>query len=196
MKILNKKVILDDGIFSSTTDYQKILDDIEQAVYAIEYPVGSGGFYLNGERKGNGVKPIKDAFIEKLNELGWDDERKVLNPSIRKRKIDSTIELSDGRFFGVEWETGNISSSHRAINRLQKGMLEQDLAGGILILPSREMYNYLTDRVGNFKELEPYFELMSHTNINGVLLIIEIEHDGIDPSVPSIKKGTDGRALI
>jgi hypothetical protein len=100
------------------------------------------------------------------------------------------------KFFAVEWETGNISSSHRALNKMAVGLIEKVIEGGILILPSRDMYYFLTDRVGNFSELEPYFPVWKNLNISeGVLAIIEIEHDAISMEVSPIKKGTDGRAL-
>jgi hypothetical protein len=69
--------------------------------------------------------------------------------------MDATFQVKD-RLFCVEWETGNISSSHRAINKMALGILKDILIGGVLILPTRKMYSYLTDRVGNFPELAPY----------------------------------------
>ncbi|OLN21334.1 hypothetical protein BTO30_15600 [Domibacillus antri] len=197
MKILRTQVLIDDKKFSNTTEYQRVMSDLQNAIKAIRNPHDADGFYLFNKKQGNGVKPIKDAFVKKLNELGWEDEKIVSNPDIRKRKIDSSLKLSNNTYFGVEWETGNISSSHRAINRLKKGMLEGALTGGILVLPSRAMYYYLTDRVGNFQELEGYFEVMADTaNPKGFLSIIEIEHDGVGTDIPPIRKGTDGRALI
>jgi len=76
------------------------------------------------------------------------------------------------------------------------GLLDGILAGGILVLPSREMYQYLTDRVGNFVEIAPYFPVWRNLQINeGVLAVFEIEHDATSLVVPPIKKGTNGRAL-
>lgn len=197
MKILQTKILIDNGIFSSTDEYQRIMNNLYEAIREIHHPQNSDGFYLFDQKQGSGVKPIKNAFIEKLNEFGWEDEKTVSNKDIKKRKIDTSLQLKDNTYFGVEWETGNISSSHRAINRLKKGMLEGVLTGGILVLPSRVMYYYLTDRIGNFQELEGYFEVMADTaQIKGFLAIIEIEHDGVGSDIPSIKKGTDGRALI
>jgi hypothetical protein len=64
-------------------------------------------------------------------------------------------------------------------------------------LPSRKLYPYLTDRIGNYEELEPYFDVWRSVNINeGFLAIFVVEHDTVDSSVPQITKGTDGRALI
>jgi len=31
--------------------------------------------------------------------------------------------------------------------------------GTALVLPSRKLYPYLTDRIGNYEELEPYFDV-------------------------------------
>lgn len=130
--------------------------------------------------------------------LGWEDEKSI-DPFIKKRRIDSSIKLGDGTYYAVEWETGNISSSHRALNRIILGMMEGHLRGGFLVLPSRSMYYYLTDRIGNYQELEPYFKVWRELNKsipNGTLQIIEIEHDGVSKDIPPIKKGTDGRALV
>ena len=109
--------------------------------------------------------------------------------------MDATCQVGD-RLFCVEWETGNISSSHRAINKMAVGILKKILVGGALIVPTREMYNYLTDRVGNFPELEPYFPLWRALHVEeGLLVVIVIEHDAVSRAVPRIPKGTDGRAL-
>ncbi len=55
---------------------------------------------------------------------------------------------------------------------------------------------YLTDRIGNFAELEPYLDLWSAVPCeNGVLEIVVVEHDAESFDVPRIEKGTDGRAL-
>jgi hypothetical protein len=71
------------------------------------------------------------------------------------------------------------------------------IATGTLIVPSRKLYKYLTDRVGNFQELEPYLAFWrSVPCTSGVLEIIVVEQDGESLDVPKIPKGTDGRALI
>jgi hypothetical protein len=96
----------------------------------------------------------------------------------------------------LEWETGNISSSHRALNKIALGILRGIFIGGALVLPTRAMYKYLTDRIGNYDEIEPYFELWKKLPIKkGLLLVIAIEHDSVNGSVPRIPKGTDGRAI-
>jgi len=81
----------------------------------------------------------------------------------------------------IEWETGNTSSSHRALNIMCVGFLEGDLNAGALILPSRDLYKWLTDRVGNFKELRPYFPVWEaiSNQIEANLVIFEVEYDDI-----------------
>ena len=86
--------------------------------------------------------------------LDWKlEERPVLAKGLGPGKVDALKLLSDGRQFAAEWETGNISSSHRALNKICIGILEGHLAGGVLILPDRELYKFLTQRIGNYKEL-------------------------------------------
>jgi hypothetical protein len=75
-------------------------------------------------------------------------------------------------------------------------LLEGKIAAGTLIVPTRVLYNYLTDRVGNMQELEPYLKLWRSLPCkNGVLEIIAVEHDATSTNVPRIKKMTAGRAL-
>ena len=69
-----------------------------------------------------------------------------------------------------------------------------DCIAGILILPTRNLAKYLTDRIGNFEELEQYLPLYDLPNL--ALAVYAVEHDHEDVAVPRIKKGTDGRSLI
>ena len=49
------------------------------------------------------------------------------------------------------------------------------------------MYNYLTDRVGNYPEIEPYFPLWKALQVKeGILAVIAIEHDIVSKDVPRI----------
>lgn len=196
MKIKRIETLVNIGQFKSSSEFENIELNLKEAIKAIEHPKGSKGFFLYDEKQGNGVKPIKEAFVERLNQLGWKDE-KIADSKIKPYRIDSSLKLSNGNYFGVEWETGNISSSHRALNRLVKGIMDGLLEGGILVLPSREMYYYLTDRVGNFQELQPYFKIWESVQLTkGLIQVIEIEHDGVSKDIDPIVKGTDGRALI
>jgi len=201
MKIIKVERLIDAGGFSKTKEWEMIYDHIGNAIRSVEWPPGSGSFTIYPESgkkrgKGNGVKPIKDACMLHLESLGWTLEKPFdIATARRPGKIDACFSVG-GRFFAVEWETGNISSSHRALNKMVIGMLTRMLLGGVLILPTREMYKYLTDRVGNLQELEPYFPLWRSIRVGeGLLAVIAVEHDAVSTSVPRIPKGTDGRAL-
>lgn len=203
MKIVQTEFLIKTGRFPSSQEWKNIEEDIEEAIETIVWPPGKHLFTIfpeSGKKrgKGNGVKPIKDAFCLKLKEKGWNLETRL---PITKRKnpgpIDATKQLSRDHFFAAEWETGNISSSHRALNKMALGIKRKILKGGILILPTRRLYNYLTDRVGNLEEIEPYFDLWRSIKCeDGVLAVIAVEFDATSKEVPRIKKGTDGRALI
>ena len=167
----------------------------------MDHPPGSGKFTLypeSGKKRGegNGVAPIKVSLMNRLHQHGW----KIEEPfDIATRKmpgdLDAVLYSNNGNI-AVEWETGNISSSHRALNKLALGLTKKVISAGIHIVPSREMYRYLTDRIGNFQELEPYLDLWRKVHCeNGVLEIIVIEQDDTSIDVPRIPKRTDGRAL-
>lgn len=201
MKIIAIEPLINIGSFRKTPEWQKIEDHIIRSIKLIEWPPGAGCFTLHdqsGKRRGegNGVTPIKTSFMKKLESLGWNLETPVDIATLKKPgAMDATYRVKD-KLFCVEWETGNISSSHRAINKMALGILKEILIGGILIVPTRAMYKYLTDRIGNFSELEPYFPLWKSLQVSeGFLAVMAIEHDAVSTSVPRIPKGTDGRAL-
>ncbi|MBW7057839.1 hypothetical protein KY389_14335 [Paracoccus bogoriensis] len=173
--------------------------------------------------EGNGVKPIKDNVIKMLtggkpkygalikqrlnernntaildewvSEYPWPvGEREKETGGSRPGGMDAAYVFREG-LVCFEWETGNISSSHRSLNKMCLGLLKGRIKGGMLVVPSRELYRYLTDRIGNIAELEPYFDLCRSISCeDGVLDIIVIEHDALSTDVPKIPKGTDGRA--
>ena len=112
----------------------------------------------------------------------------------RPGKIDAAFDGPSG-LVCFEWETGNVSSSHRSVNKMALGLLSGTIVAGILAIPSRKLYKYLTDRIGNIAELEPYYDLWKSIHCdNGVLEIVAFEHDAESFDVPRIPKGTDGRA--
>ena len=190
MKFMDWHVLVDDG-FGATPEFAQVKENILAGVAAIKWPSGSPDFAIRPGKNANGVTPIKDAFIECLKQHGWVPEF---------RRFDAHLSFANGTLpFAVEWETGNVSSSHRAINRLGLGMHEERISGGVIVLPTRELYWHLTDRVGNLRELEPYLPLWrmwgGQPNFH-YLAIVTVEYDRLDENVPTILKGTDGRALI
>ena len=196
MKILRTTYLIKAGPFGCSPEWQNRHAQICKAIAAVEWPVGSGSFTLHAKKQGNGVVPIKQSCMADLKKLGWSLETRF-SPSSEKRPgpIDATCR-EKGKLLCLEWETGNISSSHRALNKMALGLITGEFIGGVLIIPSRAMYFYLTDRIGSYAEIEPYFSMWQSLNVSeGVLAVIEIEHDALSIDVPHITKGTDGRAL-
>ena len=178
-------------------DWSIIRTEIREAISLIVHPPDTSCFTINPSKHGNGVKPIKEACTIALRDrFGWNLETAINYATRSPGKVDATKAL-DGYLFALEWETGNISSSHRAVNKMVLGLLRGVFLGTALVLPSRKLYPYLTDRIGNYEELEPYFDVWRAVSIkDGFLAVFVIEHDQIDSNVPKISKGTDGRALI
>jgi Restriction endonuclease BamHI len=197
VKIIQEVSLISRGSFRESQDWAVIQNEIRSAVELIVWPPGALTFTINPTLHGNGVKPIKTACMTALQEnFGWQLETKIIYATKGPGRVDATKVL-DKHLFALEWESGNISSSHRAVNKLVLGMLRGVFLGSALVLPSRSLYTYLTDRIGNYEELEPYFDVWRAVNINeGFLEIFVVEHDAIDNNVPRITKGTDGRALI
>jgi hypothetical protein len=201
MKILKTETLISCGEFAKSDAWNTARAKLHKAIKKVEWPKGSGKFTIypeSGKKRGegNGVTPIKDGLMLDLESQGYE--------------LEGVAALSENRSFGsfdavfptkygpvvVEWETGNISSSHRSLNKMALFLLEGKIAAGVLVVPSREMYQYLTDRVGNIRELEPYLKMWRSLPCkSGVLEIIVIEHDATSTKVPRIKKGTSGRAL-
>lgn len=195
MKIIRKEILKNQGDSFASAEFAEITSEIEDAISKVVWPTGSSNFSINPKKKGNGVKPIKYECMRYLEKKGWDLETRLkVTEGMKPGPIDATKTMGN-EVFAFEWETGNISSSHRALNKIALGMIEGTLTGGVLILPSREMYKYLTDRVGNYKEISPYFPVWKNIQLTeGYLAVIEIEHDFIDEASPLIPKGTDGWA--
>jgi hypothetical protein len=134
--------------------------------------------------------------MQELRELGWRVEEPLDIATLTRPGELDAVYYSDYGAVALEWETGNISSSHRALNKMALGLLKGALACGMLVVPSRKLYPFLTDRIANFAELEPYLDLWKAIPCsNGVLEIFIIEHDATSTEVPRIPKGTSGRAL-
>ena len=201
MKIVYIETLISKGSFPETPIWKEIHNKIKEGIESVDWPRGSGKFSIYPEsgkqrNEGNGVKPIKDVLINRLKLSGWVAEKPLdIASNNRPGKLDAVLQIAEGNI-AIEWETGNISSSHRALNKMCLGLLKNVLIAGVLVVPSRELYQYLTDRVGNWNELKPYIDLWKNFNCqNGILEIIVIEQDEINKNVPRIPKGTDGRSL-
>src|SRR6516225_4072442 len=58
-------------------------------------------------------------------------------------KFDAMLETNSGPIV-LEWETGNISSSHRSLNKMALGITRGEILGGILVVRSRAFAQYQT----------------------------------------------------
>lgn len=202
MKIVETHDVFSEGAFPQSEEWHSACIHVKDAIRITDWPHGSGKFTIypqSGKKRGegNGVVPIKKPCIEHLKQSGWLTEklppldRGVMKPG----DLDALFRCRRG-FIGFEWETGNISSSHRAINKLLLTMQLGGLIGGFLVVPSDNLKPFLTDRIGNIGELRPYLPLWSSIPIlEGVLRIEVVEHDATSFDVPRIPKGTDGRAI-
>lgn len=185
------------GRFANSQFWRQAQEQVSSAVQGIDWPHGSGSFTINPERKGNGVVPIKAPAINYLQSAGWVAEQ--LPPGSNESGGFDLLTCSAGKYIGLEWETGNVASSYRSIDK-SIDLLRQDLlSGAFIIVPSKSLAKYLTDRIGNWEELEKrlgYWQAAGQALIsNGAFQLLVIEHDQCQSSAPLIPKGRDGNAF-
>ena len=201
MKITERHYLIEHSELLATSAWKTASENVEAAVAVSDWPHGSGQFTIypeSGKKRGmgNGVDAIKVPCVRKLKEFGWQVEALPPLPAgtLTTGDLDALL-ISEIGYIAFEWETGNISSSHRAINKLLQSLMVGGITGGFLIVPSDGLKKFLTDRIGNIGELRPYFPLWRATNIpRGVLEVIVVEHDATSLDVPKIPKRTDGRS--
>ena len=200
MKIVKVHTLISCGAYAGSDHWRQTRAQIHKAVRKCVWPLGSDKFtiYPESGRKrgeGNGVGPIKKEFVNELRKYDW----RIEGPA--KNLLDQALGDFDAVCPGpkmpivAEWETGNISSSHRSMNKMTMLLGDGIISAGTLVVPSRKLYIYLTDRIGNIRELEPYFRLWQSVPCKeGVLEIVVIEQDAVSYDVPRIPKLTAGRA--
>lgn len=153
-------------------------------------------FILNNTKKHcNGVVPVKERCYQILeDEYGWYREKPLsyFHDNVQKGgPIDVYKEFcQDGNvlYAGLEFETGNISSAHRSMNKLCIGITMGEIAIAFLMMPVKAMSFYLTDRVSNYEELEPYFLLLDNTPF----VVFGFDAEEYSADVPLLPKGKDG----
>jgi hypothetical protein len=202
LRITQTQQLLSCGHFAHSREWSDLFATINAAVERIEHPAGSGAFTIYPESgkksgKGNGVTPIKLGLMNSLRTLGWTIEGSAKNALGQRLGEYDAVQRTDAGPVVLEWETGNVSSSHRSLNKMTMLLSEGTIAAGVLVLPTRRLARFLTDRIGNFEELAPYWGFWGRYPCdNGVLEIIGVEQDAESDTVPRIPKGTDGRALV
>lgn len=142
MKLLEYHDILNGDLFSRSSVLMQAWDEVEQAIGLTDWPHGSGSFTIYPESgkksgQGNGVKPIKIPCMEALRTCGWLVEQlpSIGSTVLRTGDLDA-LKLTDEGYIAFEWETSNISSSHRALNKLFLAMQETNTLGSFLVVPS------------------------------------------------------------
>ena len=228
MKWLRTIIVFDKGNVVAEQDWATVHASYVRSIEAIDHPVGSGKFILrrkvrkpNGKWKRNGVGYMRASFLHKMVEIEeWEREAAVklprdrIQPALRLYPISGAYQepitsnfggfdfqtlTKDGLRVAIEWETGNISSSHRSMNKLAIALASGAIQVGVLIVPSRACYEQLTDRIGNIGELSGYLELWEAAKAavqRGLLAISVVEHDNVtdDPIIPFLKVGNAGLA--
>ena len=199
MKLLHEEYLSGRRLAEADPLIKKALKDIRSAICHVVWPSASRKFAIRPVVDGNGVMPIKNRFVSKLKKCGWClEERISIADGLSPGKIDAVFKPSSeqGDWIAVEWETGNISSSHRALNKMALGLLKGKLRAGVLVLPDRTLYNYLTQRIGSYREIAPYFPLYKALKLNeGVLAVFSVTYDSLSAKAPLIPKQFDGNAI-
>jgi hypothetical protein len=178
----------------------------------------------------NGVRPIRDQFRQRMAEkkctpeqplslvrffeglkknhsvvfpkypLSLEEEEVPLNQSVGN--FDFWFKTKSGFRTVIEWETGNISSSHRSLNKMCLALMGQLVDAAVLVVPSIMLYPHLTDRIGNIRELQPYFYFWNRFGQlvpRGLLAVIEVEQDALFKSTDLrdfVPLGSDGNSKL
>jgi len=224
MRIERVKTIVDQGDFSMADEWEEAREQALESVREVDWPPGTGEFTVYPKKEANGVKPATQLFERNIDEkpLWMETGRTHFKSLLREMDLleeavemlgeymedpesfvnsswfdaMAEVEVDGERHIVVfEWETGNISSSHRSLNRIMVGFLSGIITAGIVGLPTRNLYQYSTDRIGNFQELYPYFmiyEALNERVENGVFEVVAFEQDAESMDVPAIPKGSDG----
>jgi Restriction endonuclease BamHI len=137
VKIVHVETLLSCGSYAASAHWAKTRKSIHRAVKKCVWPPGSAKFtiYPEGGKKrgeGNGVVPIKTEFINQLRKQKWTLEGKAKNfLGQGLGDFDAVIVGPEGPIV-VEWETENISSSHRSLNKLTMLVSDGVIAAGTL----------------------------------------------------------------
>ena len=228
MKWLRTLILFDQGNVISSADWKTVHESYVRSIESIDHPAGSGSLTLkrkvklaNGQWERNGVGYLKSRFFNHIKEKeGWNPEGIVdlgrdreqppikLYPSLESYREPITSKIGGfdfattapgGSKVAIEWETGNISSSHRSMNKLAIALGYGIVQVGVTIVPSRHLYDHLTDRIGNIGELSGYLSLwesMKSSVTRGLLAVTVVEHDALTDSGNHeyLPMGNDGRA--
>ncbi len=228
LKWLRTLVLFDKGGVLASRDWQTIHESYIRSIQQIDFPHGAGTLTLrrkvrrrDGQWNRNGVVYLKKRFLNHMikvegwrGEVGFELGRNrtppdlLLFPEMTPYREPITSEFGGfdlvtttpgGLHVAIEWETGNISSSHRSMNKLAIALATGKVHAAVMIVPSRHLYAHLTDRIGNIGELSGYLSMwksLEGSVSRGALVIIVVEHDALtdDSKFRYLPVGKDGRA--
>lgn len=184
-------------------DRERVLDEVREGVRRVSWPPGNDRFVIAPADRSiahpNGVLPIRKAFSMHMLNLGWGTEQRYKSELLSMHgALDALKETRHG-LVGVEWETGNVSSSHRALGKLTLGLVDNEIVGGVLVVLDSKWKAFFTDRIGNWGEIDGYQRVWARA-LRGegpcFLSVVVIEPDGTEAGVQLIPKGKDGNALV
>jgi len=188
-----KNLLLNDSLI------EQAYKEVKTSICSPIWPMESKIFTINNTKKNcNGVVPIKELCYTTLEETyNWYREKPLNVLKVEKKKggpidvykeFSAELQVNNKIRVGMEFETGNISSAHRSMNKLLLGLKREEIDLAIILMPIKKLAYYLTDRVTNFEELEPYFELTE----GHPFMFIGFDAEAYDVNVPVIPKGSDG----
>lgn len=226
MKWLRTMVLFDKGNIAATADWCRIHESFVRSIEAVDFPEKSLALTLRRKQQRpdkqwdrNGVVYLKRRFYgHMVNDEKWQSEA-----GFRLKKQDAATEVTlfpsgaahlepvtssygafdfvttgpSGLHVAIEWETGNISSSHRSMNKLAIAVKTGQVDVGVTVVPSKDLYDHLTDRIGNISELSGYLSMwkgMGESVVRGMLAVAVVEHDALCDDGDYLPVGNDGRA--
>jgi hypothetical protein len=181
MKIVKVYTLKSRGAYANSDHWRATRNQIHDAIRRCEWPIGSGSFTIYPESgkargKGNGVKPIRNRFVESLRTEGWTIEGKAKNVLDERLGDFDAVLAGPEKPIAVEWEKGDISSPHLSVNILMLLLKARAISAGVLVIPSRKLCVHLPSRNGCIDEIEPYFSLWKSMRCReGILEIVVIE---------------------
>ena len=175
-----------DQLITSSILAQNAYNEIEHSIKNMIGEINNSSIHCNG------VVPVKEGCYKLLEETyGWYREKPLDTLSEKGGPIDVYKEfLSSDSILrvGLEFETGNISSAHRSMNKLILGITNNELDLAVLILPIHDLSYYLTDRVSNYEELQPYYPIVDKYPF----MFLGFDAEDYSPIHPILSKGSDG----
>lgn len=184
-------------------DHDAVLSEVLEGVRRVSWPPGNDRFVIAPADRSvshpNGVLPIRMAFAKHMVDQGWEKEQLYKSELLSMHGALDALKRTPYGLVGVEWETGNVSSSHRALGKLTLGLVDKELVGGVLVVLDSKWKAFFTDRIGNWGEIESYRRVWERA-LRGeepcFLTVVVMEPDGTEAGVPLIPKGKDGNALV